>query len=243
MSERIQGQEESQEDLQDVQSPDEGAVDLSRSDQGGQASPRNPSVKTPKSVATRRRIMRAASDIMVERGSTDFQMSEISARCEMSKGALYYYFSDREELVSAVFTEVIDDAVDALERAVAGVPSSKDALRALYAEIGRLLGAPTPLPLAVMHEFSASVGEQSDYVNERFARGIRTIAEQIGRGQEDGIIRKVLDPTLTAICIVGGFLMASLASTKYGVGGEGDELVEKLYDLAVRGLPAEREEA
>lgn len=243
MSERTQGQDEAQEDLQDVQSPGEGVDAPSRSDQGSQVGSRNPSVKTPKSVATRRRIMRAASDIMVERGSTDFQMSEISARCEMSKGALYYYFSDREELVTAVFTEAIDDAVDALEKSVAEIPSAKSALRALYAEIGRLLGAPTPLSLAVMHEFSASVGAASDYVNERFAQGIRTIAEQIGRGQEDGIVRKGLDPTLTAVSIVGGFVTASLASAKYGVGGEGEELVEKLYDLAVRGLRAERDEA
>lgn len=39
--------------------------------------------KTRKSRATRERIMTAASELMVERGNTDFQMSEVSARCHM----------------------------------------------------------------------------------------------------------------------------------------------------------------
>ena len=46
------------------------------------------STKTRKSAATRERIMAAATSLMVERGNTDFQMSEVSSRCKMSKGAL-----------------------------------------------------------------------------------------------------------------------------------------------------------
>ena len=59
--------------------------------------------KTRKSAATREKIMAAATELMVERGNTDFQMSEVSARCQMSKGALYYYFADKGALVQAIF--------------------------------------------------------------------------------------------------------------------------------------------
>ena len=39
---------------------------------------------TPKSAATREKIMAAATSLMAVRGSADFQMAEVSARCGMS---------------------------------------------------------------------------------------------------------------------------------------------------------------
>ena len=68
-----------------------------------------PGTATPKSAATREKIMAAATSLMAERGSADFQMAEVSARCGMSKGSLYYYFSDRAELVRAVLDRAVDD--------------------------------------------------------------------------------------------------------------------------------------
>lgn len=73
--------------------------------------------KTRKSAATREKIMTAATELMVERGNTDFQMSEVSARCQMSKGALYYYFADKGALVQAIFDASIDDLVNQIEGA------------------------------------------------------------------------------------------------------------------------------
>lgn len=55
---------------------------------GKQTSKLRSGAKTRKSAATRERIMVAASELMTERRGTDFQMSEVSARCNMSKGAL-----------------------------------------------------------------------------------------------------------------------------------------------------------
>ena len=79
---------------------------------------------TPKSAVTREKIMAAAAELMVERGGTDFQMMEVSARCEMSKGSLYYYFADKGELVRAVLDRSVEALVDAVERVVAQAPSA-----------------------------------------------------------------------------------------------------------------------
>ena len=55
--------------------------------------------RTKKSAATRKRIMHETTKLMLARGNTNFKMSEISDRARLSKGALYYYFSDREALL------------------------------------------------------------------------------------------------------------------------------------------------
>ena len=58
--------------------------------------------KTRKSAKTRGRIMEAASRLMVERHGMHFNMSEVSERCRMSKGSLYYYFQDKDDLVEEI---------------------------------------------------------------------------------------------------------------------------------------------
>ena len=63
--------------------------------------------RTKKSAATRKRIMHETTKLMLARGNTNFKMSEISDRARLSKGALYYYFSDREALCRQSLTRVL----------------------------------------------------------------------------------------------------------------------------------------
>ena len=56
--------------------------------------------KTRKGQATRDRIMTAAGELMIEHGGTDFQMSEVSSRCRMSKGR------NRVEETEGILTDV-----------------------------------------------------------------------------------------------------------------------------------------
>jgi len=80
------------------------------------ASHRRDERRTKKSIETRKRIMSVATKIMVERGSTDFKMSEVSSQAQLSKGALYYYFADKDSLVQAVFDSSVDDLADVLHQ-------------------------------------------------------------------------------------------------------------------------------
>ena len=105
--------------------------------------------KTRKSAATREKIMAAATELMVERGNTDFQMSEVSARCQMSKGALYYYFADKGALVQAIFDASIDDLVDQIEGAVAKASSAMESIEGIARVLARGMRPRSPLALAM----------------------------------------------------------------------------------------------
>ena len=110
--------------------------------------------KTRKSAATREKIMAAATELMVERGNTDFQMSEVSARCQMSKGALYYYFADKGALVKAIFDASIDDLVDQIEGAVAKASSAMESIEGIARVLARGMRPRSPLALAMGREVS-----------------------------------------------------------------------------------------
>lgn len=159
--------------------------------------------KTRKSAATRERIMSAASDIMVERGSTDFQMSEVSARCHMSKGALYYYFADKDALVGAVFDREVDDFVRLIEETVARSTSAADAIVQLAGLLSEALSPHGPLPLALMREFVSPTGEVLPTMGTHVSRIVSVFEAQLERGKAEGLVDPAADSHVAAIGLVG----------------------------------------
>lgn len=191
--------------------------------------------KTRKSRATRERIMTAASELMVERGNTDFQMSEVSARCHMSKGALYYYFSDKDELVEAVFEASGDELVSAIEEAVSQAASAREALESLFSELARRMRTRSPLVLAFTVELSSTGGELFSAVSGQLSRIVRIIGELLERGKGEGFVRQDVDTSLAAVYLCGGLVGTTVASAS-GVMQGSEAMGLSLMELLAHGV-------
>ncbi|MDD7199215.1 TetR/AcrR family transcriptional regulator [Parafannyhessea umbonata] len=191
--------------------------------------------KTRKSRATRERIMTAASGLMVERGNTDFQMSEVSARCHMSKGALYYYFSDKDELVEAVFEASGDELVSAIEEAVSQAASAREALESLFSELARRMRTRSPLVLALTVELSSMGGELFSAVSGQLSRIVRIIGELLERGKGEGFVRQDVDTSLAAVYLCGGLVGTTVASAS-GVMQGSEAMGLSLMELLAHGV-------
>lgn len=189
--------------------------------------------KTRKSRNTRKRIMEAASKLIIERRSVLFQMSEVSDLCEMSKGSLYYYFSDRDELIAAVFDESVNDLVVQIEAAVARAGSARAALRALYGEFARRLEEGSVLSLAMTHELAGA--EEGD-VTLRLSRVAEVIAAQLERAKTEGLVRPDVDSGAAATFAVGGFLATAMVVMRGSGNTNIDVLVRSLMDLTLSGV-------
>ena len=191
--------------------------------------------KTRKSRATRERIMTAASELMVERGNTDFQMSEVSARCHMSKGALYYYFSDKDKLVEAVFEASGDELVSAIEEAVSQAASAREALESLFSELARRMRTRSPLVLALTVELSSMGGELFSAVSGQLSRIVRIIGELLERGKGEGFVRQDVDTSLAAVYLCGGLVGTTVASAS-GVMQGSEAMGLSLMELLAHGV-------
>lgn len=191
--------------------------------------------KTRKSRATRERIMTAASELMVERGNTDFQMSEVSARCHMSKSALYYYFSDKDELVEAVFEASGDELVSAIEEAVSQAASAREALESLFSELARRMRTRSPLVLALTVELSSTGGELFSAVSGQLSRIVRIIGELLERGKGEGFVRQDVDTSLAAVYLCGGLVGTTVASAS-GVMQGSEAMGLSLMELLAHGV-------
>lgn len=197
--------------------------------------------KTRKSAETRQRIMETTANLMVERGNTVFQMSEISRRCGMSKGALYYYFSDKEDLLQAIFDDEIDVLVHSIDDAVHMARSGEEALHGAcraYAECVRKGG---PLAMALVRELVLSRETTTSRVDKSLMHIIRVVSRQLERAKEEGVIRPDVNASLTAISVCGAYAFAALLAADGAKESISPDFAETMYQTIVRGVGIQQE--
>lgn len=190
--------------------------------------------KTRKSADTRRRIMDVAAQIMLEQGNTAFQMSEISRRCNMSKGALYYYFSDKDDLVRAVFEDATDDLLAAIDSAVERVEMPEDALLAVCQEFAVRAAEGHLVPIAIVTELVQSREGTMARENMRTLHIIQTVEKLLEKAKETGAIRQEIDSRLTACAICGAFTFGALSMT--GDSDASRDFAKKMLNAIVHGV-------
>lgn len=83
---------------------------------------RTPTRRERVRAATIEEIKATALRLMHEQGSTDLRFSDIAREMGMTAPALYRYFTDRDELLSALVADAYNDLADAVEAARERVP-------------------------------------------------------------------------------------------------------------------------
>src|SRR4051812_42412802 len=161
----------------------------------------------PKSVAPkwRRRpehrpqqIIEAALQVFGECGLANARLQDIAERAGVSKGTIYLYFPNKEEL----FREMIQrTAVAAIERAEHGMPQGRPSaqLKAYMRGYWEFVRSPVfstiyRLVLGELHQFPDLAKFYADNVVQR---GLRLIAGLIQRGIEAGEFREI-EPMIAA---------------------------------------------
>lgn len=193
-------------------------------------------IKTRKSATTRQRIITAAIELMMEHGNTDFQMREVSDRCHMSKGSIYYYFSDKDELIEEIFDEGSQGMIAAVEDVIAKADTAYEGLVNLVAEFAHQIRMSNPLVIALAREVSRPSKGGSSILNSRYAQLVRIITAQIDRAKAEGSVRQDLNSGLAAIFLTGGFLSTSVTSVGSQIPMSDEEFVGDLLHLAMGGI-------
>jgi AcrR family transcriptional regulator len=96
------------------------------------ASSRSPSPAAPR-TARRVEILRRAADVFRRKGYHEAGMREIAEGLGLRPGALYYYFSSKEDLLYACQEETLRRLVEGARRIARSAVSPEERLRALVA--------------------------------------------------------------------------------------------------------------
>jgi AcrR family transcriptional regulator len=82
----------------------------------------------------RRRILAAAVTVFSRRGYRAASMNDVAAQVGLSKPALYHYVRNKQDLLVAVYEEVLDESLANGRAIVATAPSTREAVRRLIVD-------------------------------------------------------------------------------------------------------------
>ncbi len=162
-------------------------------------------------------LLAAALDQFVERGYAATRLEDVAKRAGVSKGTLYLYFTNKEELFKAVVRANIVATIGEAEQDVAGHDGdSAELLGTLlmrwWTEIWATpLGGITKLMLAEGNNFP----ELAQFYNEEVvSRGSLLITQVLTRGIARGEFRPV-DPVVMTRVLIAPILMLMMWTHSY----------------------------
>src|SRR5262249_43302068 len=160
----------------------------------------------------RRQMLAAAIDCFARHGYQGTSIARIAREAGVTKGALYYHFRDKEDLLFAAVTERVGE----FERKVLReVGPSRDALTTLRRVVDACFFHATVsnhrrFIITLMVEALDTNPRLSAEVRRRLG-GMRSfLAEVVRRGQDEGTLRADVDPAAAAAMIAGGIMGAEI---------------------------------
>jgi AcrR family transcriptional regulator len=93
-----------------------------------------PETLTPKSEATRRKILAAALHVFRERGFDTATMREVAAEAGVAVGAAYYYFDSKDAIVMAFYRQAQQEMATPLDQTLGKSRTSEQRLRGIIGQ-------------------------------------------------------------------------------------------------------------
>ena len=204
----------------------------------------NPSIRWRRRKTARpAEILSAALASFAERGFAATRLEDVAARAGVTKGTLYLYFDNKEELFKAVVRQELVPNLERAEAMVAGSAApSLDLLEQLVRSFARIIGSPLgAIPKLVLTEAGNFPDLARFYRDAVVERGKALFRKVIERGVAAGEIRPV-DIENAVTCVVAPLLLAALWRHSFerhaGRDLDLDALCRAELDLLRRGLAA-----
>jgi AcrR family transcriptional regulator len=157
-------------------------------------------------------ILAAALGEFAARGYAAARLDDIAAAAGVTKGTLYLYFPNKEELFKAVVRTNIVPRVAAIEAMIDASQAPAPALLArLIEQWNEVLAVPQlcAIPKLVLAESGNFPELARFYLEEVVQRGLGMIKRLLRRGVGEGDFRAV-DIDSAAVCVVGPILLSML---------------------------------
>jgi AcrR family transcriptional regulator len=182
----------------------------------------------------RNAILDAAEEVFFSKGIENATMDEVAVAAELSKGTLYLYFKNKNEMLHGIVGRGLEILLDFFKKAVSAHKKGLDKVKALgeaYSEFHQ--GYPDHFALMLHRETRVVDPDMTAdspnlcRCNELGDKIFALMQEAVAVGVEDGTIRQDLDPFKLSLVLWGhtsGIL--TLARAK-------QPIIENIYGLKV----------
>ncbi|HEY9228017.1 MAG TPA: TetR/AcrR family transcriptional regulator [Gemmatimonadaceae bacterium] len=156
-----------------------------------------------------RQIIESALAVFGERGLAVARLEDIAKRAGLSKGTIYLYFANKEELFREVVRSTVISKLEEREQLLGEPGTATEVLEQFMRTYWKYLRSSEFAPIfrlvhAEIHNFPDLA---AFYGEEVVARGHRLIATLITNGIESGEFRDNIDPRVAARMLASTFVM------------------------------------
>ena len=168
---------------------------------------------TDKGRATRNRVLDAATELVFQHGVAGTTLDDVRAAANVSKGQLYHYFADKEDLVHAVIDRTVQQVLDAQPRLTD--LSSWTAIAAWFDDLVQLQVDRHAIGGCPIGSLAGELAETDEQARTELAAGFdrweAPLREGLREMRADGKLRRSADParlaTATLAAIQGGLVL------------------------------------
>jgi len=188
-------------------------------------------------------ILDAALTVFAERGYRNTRLEDVGEAAGVTKGAIYHYFANKEDLLLRAIEQRSEEAFGRIEEIVRDKTAPVSTRLRLV--VRRWFGAVTKERLAVVTLLLQGIAHEAPEAFRRWLAGgptaaMRLIATLVREGQERGEFRPDADADVAARLLVSGLLQQTVwqqyAESVPDAGIEQERLVDSALELFLHSL-------
>ncbi|PBC35045.1 TetR family transcriptional regulator [Rhodococcus sp. ACS1] len=189
---------------------------------------------------TRAHIVRGAAEVFDRSGYDGASVGEIIAAAGLTKGALYFHFSSKEELARFVIAEQHRTSISAVEAIGCESAPALEQIVMLCHEMARqivedpIVRAGIRITLELSAEDRGPAGPYLDWITACQELAVRAVSE--------GDLRSDLDPPMFARFVIGAFTGVQTVSQVLAHRADLEQRVDEMWRVVLPGvMPADRQ--
>jgi AcrR family transcriptional regulator len=157
----------------------------------------------PREAGVRQRILTAAVDLFADHGYDATSVSQVITRAGVAKGGFYHHFASKDELLYAVYGDLITRQLEGMHRILAEGLSPAETLRALIVDLVETTAASAREALVFSRELSQLGNRRIMQMRSQRRRYHNTVTRLVNEAQERGEFRAVASPEIVTFTIFG----------------------------------------
>lgn len=149
------------------------------------------------------RIIDAAVRVFSRQGFYNSKVSDVAREADVADGTIYLYFKNKDDLLVSIFEHCMDVFLAEARQQLTAELTPQEMLQRFIRLHLTLVQKNQDLAQIIQLELRSSNKFMTQYKAEKFFEYLRCIEELIIKGQEQGIFRQSLSPSLVKRMIFG----------------------------------------
>jgi TetR/AcrR family fatty acid metabolism transcriptional regulator len=149
------------------------------------------------------KILEAAVKVFAQKGFFNAKVSEIAKEARVADGTIYLYFKNKDDILIHLFEEEMEKIIRGMRERLRASADPVEKLKIFIRTHLGLVESNPAMAEVIQVELRQSNKFMKDYDNRRFHEYLNILAEIVREGQQKGLIRQNILPSVAKRVIFG----------------------------------------